>query len=111
MVAGGNFKILGENYMEKYAPVVSFGAVRLFLYIALSLNMYMTQMDVKNAFFNGNLSEDIWVTSPRGVEGIPAQCYKVKKAIYCLKQAHLSWHKKLCEDLSNLGFYELPSAP
>lgn len=111
IVAGGNFQIFGESYMETYALVVSFTAVRIFLYIALEMNMYRAQLDVKTAFLNGNLSEDIWVRSPHGIASRPSKCYKLMKAIYGLKQAHLAWHRRLCSDLSKLGFAELSSAP
>ena len=111
IVAGGNFQTYGENYMETYAPVVSFSLVRIFLYLALCLQMCVTQLDIKTAFLNGKLKEDIWVMSPRGVPGVRPRCYKLKKAIYGLKQAHLAWHNTLCKDLNDLGFIELPSAP
>lgn len=65
IVAGGNFQVYGENYKETYAPVVSFSLVRIFLYLALCLNMYVAQTDVKTAFLNGHLTEDVWVMSPR----------------------------------------------
>lgn len=110
-VAGGNHQVFGENYLETYAPVVSFTLVRIFLYIALLLNMFKAQLDVKTAFLNGLLSEAIWVMSPKGIEGYPSRCYRLKRAIYGLKQAHLAWHKRLCDDLLNLGFEELQSAP
>jgi len=110
-VAGGNHQIFGENYFETYAPVVTFVLVRIFLYIALCLGMKRCQLDVKTAFLNGHLSVDIWVMSPRGIPGHPTRCYKLNKAIYGLKQAHLAWHKRLCSDLAQMGFEELPSAP
>ena len=73
--------------------------------------MFRAQLDVKTAFLNGLLKEAIWVMSPKGIDGHPSRCYRLKRAIYGLKQAHLAWHKRLCEDLQNLGFEELPSAP
>ena len=88
IVAGGNFQTYGEDYMETYAPVVSFSLVRVFLYIAMSLCMFVTQIDIKTAFLNGDLEEDVWVLSPRGVPGMSSRLYKLKKALYGLKQAH-----------------------
>ena len=49
--------------------------------------------------------------SPRGIPGVKSICYRLLKAMYGLKQAHLAWHRKLCEDLKSMGFDELPSAP
>lgn len=111
VVAGGNRQTFGQDYMETYAPVVSFSVVRLFLYLTLCMQMYVAQVDVKTAFLNGELKEDVWVTSPRGVSGLKPCCYKLVKAMYGLKQAHLAWHTKLSKDLRDLGFEELPSAP
>lgn len=111
IVAGGNYQTFGENFFETYAPVISFMLVRVFLYIALCLGMKRAQIDVKTAFLNGILSDDVWVMSPKGIPGRPSRCYKLLKAIYGLKQAHLEWHKRLSNDLKSLGFEELPSAP
>jgi Reverse transcriptase (RNA-dependent DNA polymerase) len=101
----------GQDYFETYAPVVDFAIVRVFLYIAVCSNMRMAQVDVKTAFLNGELDEDVWVMSPRGVPGYPASRYKLRKALYGLKQAHKAWHVKLESDLRRLGFVELASAP
>lgn len=111
IVAGGNYQTYGEDYFETYAPVVSFPLVRIFLYLVLCMNMFVAQLDVKTAFLNGELDEDVWVMSPRGVHGKKSHCYKLRKAMYGLKQAHLAWHKKLCSCLLEIGFEELPSAP
>ena len=111
IVAGGNFQTYGTDYMETYAPVVSFSLVRTFLYIAIMLQLYVAQLDVKTAFLNGDLDEDVWVMSPRGVPGVRCESYRLLKALYGLKQAHLAWHKRLYSDLETLGFTELPSAP
>lgn len=111
IVAGGNHQVYGQNYLETYAPVVSFSTVRTFICIALWRNMCRTQLDIKTAFLNGILKEEIWVRSPRDIPNRPSRCYKLKKAIYGLKQAHLAWHEKLCKDLDSLGFKELVSAP
>ena len=73
--------------------------------------MSLGQLDVKTAFLNGDLDEHVWVMSPRGKHGRKSRCYKLRKAMYGLKQAHLAWHKKLCSGLQDIGFHELPSAP
>lgn len=111
IVAGGNHQVYGENYSETYAPVVEFSLVRVFIYLVLSLGLFIAQVDIKTAFLNGALEEDVWVMSPRGIPGRPTRTYKLTKALYGLKQAHLAWHRKLTTDLKELGFNELPSAP
>jgi hypothetical protein len=59
----------------------------------------MTQVDVKTAFLNGELDEDVLVMSPCGVPGYSASRYKVRKALYGLKQGHKAWYDKLVWDL------------
>ena len=80
VVAGGNFQKYGEDYLETYAPVVPFSVVRMFLYLTLTLHMCIAQLDVKTAFLNGELAENVWVMSPRGIPGRPSRCYKLLKA-------------------------------
>ena len=111
VVTGGNFQKYGENYKETHAPVVSFALVRIFLYLTLCLGLSVGQVDIKTAFLNGELSDSVWVMSPRGIPGIKSQCYRLKKAMYGLKQAHLARYTKLCSDLNRIRFFELPSAP
>lgn len=60
-------------------------------------------MDIKTAFVNGILKEDIWVTSPLEIPGMPTRIYKLNKALYGLKQAHLVWHKKISDDFGRKG--------
>lgn len=111
IVAGGNRQTYGVDYLDTYAPVVDFSIVRMFLYLVLSLGFFVGQVDIKTAFLNGRLDEDVWVMSPRGIPGMKCRIYKLKKALYGLKQAHLAWHTRLCTDLQILGFRELHYAP
>lgn len=110
VVAGGNFQVYEQDYMETYATVVSFTLVRVFLYITVLFQLHVVHVDVKTAFLNGILEEDIWITSPRIIPGRSSRCYKLLKAIYGLKQAHLAWHKRLCADPKTLGFEEMRNA-
>ena len=111
IVAGGNFQKHGTDYFDTYAPVVDFALVRLMLYMAMCHGMEVGQADIKTAFLNGSLDEDVWVVSPRGIPGHPPVRHKLHKSLYGLKQAHLAWHSKLVADLQGIGFRELPSAP
>lgn len=111
MVAERNFQIFGEKYVETPAPVISFDFVRISLYLALNLNIFWAQLDVIVALLNTPLSENICVMSPKGTDGRPSRCYKLKKAIYVFKKAHLAWSKCVCHDLHKICFKELSSAP
>ena len=81
LVAGGDRQVYGEDFKESHAPVVNFIAVRLFLYIVLSLQLCIAQVDIKTAFLNGNLEEDVWIYTPRGVPGLSSRTYKLKKSL------------------------------
>ena len=111
VVAGGNYQIFGVDYHETHAPVVDFATVRFFLRLAVIFSWKRMQIDVKTAFLNGDLEEEIYVRSPRGIPNKTSRVYRLHKAIYGLKQAHLAWHSRVVADLCNAGFNELPSCP
>lgn len=66
IVAGGNHQIYGQCYMKTYAPVGNFSLIRLFLYMVICLRRCIAQSDIKTAFLNEILEEDVWVMSPHG---------------------------------------------
>lgn len=77
--SGVNHQVYGQDYSEIYSPVAEFSLVRVFLYIVLSLRMFIAQVDIKTAFLNGVLEENLWVKSPRGIPGRPSYIYKLKR--------------------------------
>ncbi|GJQ90134.1 retrovirus-related pol polyprotein from transposon TNT 1-94 [Tanacetum coccineum] len=87
----------GINFEESFAPVARLEAIRIFLAFAAHMNMVVYQMDVKNAFLNGNLWEEVYVSQPDGFmdPDNPYHMYKLKKALYGLKQAPRVWYDML----------------
>nr|GFD11191.1 hypothetical protein [Tanacetum cinerariifolium] len=86
------FKCLEEegiDFEESFAPVARLEAIRIFLAYAAHKNMVVYQMDVKTAFLNGNLREEVYVSQPDRFMDLdnPNHVYKLKKALYGLKQA------------------------
>lgn len=73
IVAGGNHQTYGVDYIETYAPVIDFSLVRMFLCLLLSLDLSVAQVDIKTAFLNGILEDNIWVISPRGIPGVKSR--------------------------------------
>ena len=61
-------------------------------------------MDVKSAFLNGNLDEEIYMRVPPGYDATPGTVWRLKKALYGLKQASREWYKKLSGELQALSF-------
>jgi len=82
---------------ETYAPVARLEAVRLLLAYACMCNFKLHQMDVKSAFLNGFLNEEVYVSQPPGFEDhlYLNHVFKLKKALYGLKQAPRQWYERL----------------
>nr|GEV90305.1 retrovirus-related Pol polyprotein from transposon TNT 1-94 [Tanacetum cinerariifolium] len=77
------------DFKESFAPVAHIKAIRIFIANATSKNMIIYQMDVKTAFLNGELKEEVYVSQPEGFvdPDHPTHVYHLKKALYGLKQA------------------------
>ncbi|XP_019173231.1 PREDICTED: uncharacterized protein LOC109168701 [Ipomoea nil] len=101
LVTQGYSQIEGIDYDETFAPVARLESIRLLLSIACALKFKLFQMDVKTAFLNGYLSEDIYVAQPKGFEDPhhPDYVYKLQKALYGLKQAPKAWYERLTQYL------------
>nr|GEV04773.1 hypothetical protein [Tanacetum cinerariifolium] len=82
LVARGYHQEEGIDFEESFAPVVRLEAIRIFLAYAAHKNMVVYQMDVKTAFLNGNLREEVYVSQPDGCvdQDNPNHVYKLKKA-------------------------------
>ncbi|GJX03403.1 retrovirus-related pol polyprotein from transposon TNT 1-94 [Tanacetum coccineum] len=87
----------GIDYDETYAPVARLESIRILLAYACALDFKLFQMDVKSAFFNGFISEEVYVAQPPGFIDFtkPNDVYRLKKALYGLKQAPKAWYDRL----------------
>nr|GFB61188.1 hypothetical protein [Tanacetum cinerariifolium] len=96
----------GIDFEESFAPVARLEAIRIFLAFAAQKNMVVYQMDVKTAFLNGNLWEEVYVSQPDGFVDSDNlnQVYKLKKALYGLKQALRAWYDMLSSFLLSQDF-------
>nr|GEY32887.1 hypothetical protein [Tanacetum cinerariifolium] len=94
------------DFEESFAPVARLEAIRIFMAYAAHKNMVVYQMDVKTAFLNGNLREDVYVSQPDGFvdPDNPNHVYKLKKALYRLKQASRAWYDMLSSFLLSQDF-------
>ncbi|GJV57789.1 retrovirus-related pol polyprotein from transposon TNT 1-94 [Tanacetum coccineum] len=94
LVARGYRQEEGIDFEESFAPVVRLEAIRIFLVFAAHMNIVVYQMDVKTAFLNGNLREEVYVSQPNGFVDPDNlnHVYKLKKALYGLKQAPRPWY-------------------
>ena len=104
LVAQGCRQILGVDVDEVFAPTSSFGARRVLLAKAAQENLEVHQVDIKTAFLNGELEEEVYVTQPPGFENGGSQVCRLKKALYGLKQAPRAWYQTLDGVLEKHGF-------
>ncbi|KAJ9556940.1 hypothetical protein OSB04_011554 [Centaurea solstitialis] len=108
LVAKGFKQQAGIDYDETFAPVARIEAIRIFLAYAAHKNFTVYQMDVKTAFLNGELKEEVYVTQPEGFvdRTKPNHVYILDKALYGLKQAPRAWYDHLSNALLDNGFYK-----
>nr|GEY69675.1 copia protein [Tanacetum cinerariifolium] len=87
----------GIDYDETHAPVARLESIRILLPYAYALDFKLFQMDVKSVFLNGFINEEVYVARPSGFIDFekPNHVYKLKKALYDLKQAPKAWYNRL----------------
>ncbi|GKA58904.1 retrotransposon protein, putative, ty1-copia subclass [Tanacetum coccineum] len=106
LVAKGYTQLYGVDYEETFSPVADIRAIMILISIAAFYIYEIWQIDVKTAFLNGYLDEDIYMVQPEGFID-PNQLRKVCKLqrfIYGLKQASRSWNKRFDEEIKMFGF-------
>nr|ABA96872.1 retrotransposon protein, putative, Ty1-copia subclass [Oryza sativa Japonica Group] len=98
----------GEDFFDTYSLVARLTTIRLLLALAASHGLLVHQMDVKTAFLNGELEEEIYMDQPDGyvLEGQEGMVCKLFKSLYGLKQAPKQWHEKFDTTLTSAGFVD-----
>ncbi|KAJ9561761.1 LOW QUALITY PROTEIN: hypothetical protein OSB04_006921 [Centaurea solstitialis] len=106
LVAKGYRQQEGIDYNETFAPVARIEAIRMFLAYAAHKDFTVYQMDVKTAFLNGVLKEEVYVSQPEGFvdQDHPDHVYILDKALYGLKQAPQAWYDSLSQFLVESGY-------
>jgi hypothetical protein len=94
LVAKGYSQVEGLDFGETYAPVARLESIRILLPYATYHGFKLYQMDVKSAFLNGPIKEEVYVEQPPGFEDseYPNHVYELSKALYGLKQAPRAWY-------------------
>jgi Reverse transcriptase (RNA-dependent DNA polymerase) len=106
LVAQGFSQVPGLDFNETYSPTIRFTTIRLILALACKYNLEVRQIDIKGAYLNGILEDDVYMRQPEGfVEpGKENLVCKLYKGIYGLKQSGRVWHHTLKSELGKLGF-------
>ena len=106
LVVKGYAQMVGVDFSETFAPVARLDTIRILLALAAQNGWTIHQMDVKFAFLNGYLEEEIFVEQPEGfvIQGEEEKVYLLKKALYGLKQAPRVWYNRIDAHLLDLGF-------
>ena len=96
----------GVDINETFAPIARMESIRVLLALACHLKFKFYQMDVKTAFLNEFLNEDVYVAWPKGFidPHFPNHVLYLKKALYGLKQASIAWNDQLTQYLVSHGF-------
>nr|GEW93898.1 hypothetical protein [Tanacetum cinerariifolium] len=104
------YQVKLDELGDSFASVARLEAIRIFLAYAAHMNMVVYQMDMKTAFLNGNLWEEVYVSQSNGFvdPDNPNHVYKLNKALYGLKQAPRAWYDMLSsflisQDLSKVS--------
>ncbi|GJX22040.1 retrovirus-related pol polyprotein from transposon TNT 1-94 [Tanacetum coccineum] len=106
LVAKGYKQEEGIDFEESFAHVARLKAIWMFIAYVAHKNITIFQMDVKTAFLNCPLKEEVYVSQPEGFidPEFPDHVYRLKKALYGLKQAPRAWYDKLSSFLIEHGF-------
>ena len=107
-VAKGFSQVFGKDFWETYSPTTRLSTIRILMSLAISKNYQLIQMDIKTAYLNAPIEEDVVIKQPEGFElldedGKPFVC-KLKKSLYGLKQYGRNWFLTLKAFLITLRF-------
>ncbi|XP_073364593.1 retrovirus-related Pol polyprotein from transposon TNT 1-94 [Aegilops tauschii subsp. strangulata] len=110
LVARGFLQQEGVDFDDAFAPVARMESVRLLLALAAQEGWRVHHMDVKSAFLNGDLKEEVYVHQPPGfaIPGQEGKVLRLRKALYGLRQAPRAWNAKLDSTLKKMGFEQSP---
>jgi hypothetical protein len=108
LVAKGFTQKEGIDYTETFSPVSKKDSLHVIMALVAHFDLELQKMDVKMAFLNGDLEEEVYMKQPEGFpssDGEQLVC-KLKKSLYGLKQASHQWYLKFHNVISSFGFVE-----
>ncbi|RVW17578.1 Retrovirus-related Pol polyprotein from transposon RE1 [Vitis vinifera] len=108
LVAKGFTQTYGIDYTETFAPVAKLNTIRVLLSLAANLDWPLHQFDIKNAFLNRELEEEVFMMLPPGFckEEEETRVCKLKKSLYGLKQSPRAWFDRFAKVIKNQGYQQ-----
>lgn len=104
LCARGFNQVKDVDYQEIFSPTTRYDSIRIVLSIAAKYKLEIQQFDVKTAFLNGYVEENIFIEVPEGVSLSKNYVLKLNKSLYGLKQASRCWNKRFTNFLIKYGF-------
>lgn len=99
------------DYFETFSPVVKFSSIRIILATATTHDLHLAQFDVKTAFLNGNLNEEIFLQQPERYEDGTNRVCRLEKSLYGLKQAPKCCNQELTRTLEEFKMTPMKTDP
>ncbi|TYK25905.1 Cysteine-rich RLK (receptor-like protein kinase) 8 [Cucumis melo var. makuwa] len=105
LVAKGFSQTYGVDYSETFSPVAKLNTVKVLLSVAVNKDWPLYQLDVKNAFSNGDLVEEVYMSPLLGFEAqFSQQVCKLQKSLYGLKQSPRAWFDRFTTFVKSQGY-------
>ncbi|KAG8983720.1 hypothetical protein FRB90_005811, partial [Tulasnella sp. 427] len=111
LVAQGFAQIPGIDFIHTYSPTLRLDSQRAVLALAAINGRILKQMDIKGAYLNGVLKEEIYMRQPEGFDDGSGRVCRLIKTLYGLKQAGREWNTKFNQDMINIGFTRSKADP
>ena len=107
LVAKGYTQRYGIYYQDTFTPVAKTNTIRIIISITSNRDWPLKQFDIKNAFLNGDLEEEVYMELPPGVKRSSMhrnEVYKLKKSLYGLKQLPRAWFGRFSATMKAVGY-------
>lgn len=113
LVAKGCAQIEGRDYSEVFSPVIRYETIRYLLATAAKNGWAISHMDIVTAYLNSELKEEIYITPPKGILQTENEkkVWKLKRAMYGLKQSGRAWNDTIDKKLKEYGMRRLNADP
>jgi len=107
IVTQGFTQVEGLDYDQTFAPVVKLSTFRAILAITVQQNLTIHQMDVKAAYLNSKLKEEIYMEAPPSLKIPKGMVLQLNRVVYGTKQGGQVWYKDMCGTMAEMGYMQI----